>query len=700
VSSANRRSQRISIPQLIRRHYVKVILIGLLTSAVLVPAVFMTSTQSYTAQVELRIDPQTNSVIPGAQGESLGGYYSAYVLTQKFKILKKANVQKALEMATPEAREAITGDTEVSDRMVESIINQVSVNPARDTLILTIELSSESPVGLAEFLNNLVQLYLDEIKNELKSQTTNQLDYSEQMKTDLQNRIASLNAQIRQVSESLASGNFAFDDVPYKAELKIQEQTSVVAENDRILKEKQYNEFVKNLYRSNAGLDSLVEQRLASDSLFQEQKRQLFARIDVLSGQLANLSAQNSSRKEIEDNIARVQAQVQDVENKARDKARKAIENENAGSLEKQRLELYNQYIVAKEYEDAVKKAYANVQGKYANASKQALVGQQLTNEVNDLKMQLARIETAQSNLQGERLGSGFVAVENWAKPPVLPDKSNLSKNLAGSLAFSFLWIIIVVVVFEVLDKRIKSAEELKLYTGIRPSWPISHHQGPLLRVSLEERESVPTKAIRSLATRINQERQTYQVKVVTFAGVTDRSGTTDILINCAHAMTDHCDQILVVDFNLTRSAIATKIGVPLKSQPTVKQLEVSPIESIVFRDQERNVDVLSIRNLDRLENKIVDRVLDLARERYDLILVDGAPILRSSQTEHLFFQSDAVVFVVRGNVCTYPDLKHTLEIAEKFGVQSAALVLNWWKRDKKLEKAEKFAQDSYPDPA
>ena len=44
--------------------------------------------------------------------------------------------------------------------------------------------------------------------------------------------------------------------------------------------------------------------------------------------------------------------------------------------------------------------------------------------------------------------------------------------------------------------------------------------------------------------------------------------------------------------------------------------------------------------------------------------------------------KSDSVVFVVRGNYSKFPDLHHTLELAENFGVQSVGLVLNWYKVD------------------
>lgn len=685
--STSRRAHRISISQAFKRQYLKVLLFGGLSALLSVPLVFFTSKETYTATVQLRIDPQTASVVPGMQSDSLGNYYSAYVQTQKFKILKKGSVERALQGLTPEETLAILHAPAASDADLERLIGRVEVEPARDTLILTISLSGDQPLGLASFLNNLIKAYLDDLRGEAQDQASSQLTVSNQLKVDLQNKISALESRILQISDSISTGNFSFEDIPYKAELKIQEETAVKAENDRVLKEKQYNEFVKNLYKGTASNDALVEQRLSSDPILLEQKRQQLARIETLNNQLAAMSAQNTGRKDLEDQIAKAQAQLADLEAKAREKYRKQIDSEQSGLLEKQRLDLYNQFVVAKEYEEAVKKSYRDVQEKYTTTSKAALQGQQLTKDLAALKDQLSRIDQAQTILENGKQGAGFVTVESWAKPPVLPDKSTLSKTLAIALIGSFAWILVVVVLMEVLDQRVKSSEELKLFTGIRPSWPISNNKTPLVRVTIEERESTVHKAIRSLATRINQERQGSQVKVVSFSGIRDHSGTTEVLINCAHAMTEHCEQILVIDFNVGRPGIAPKLGIPLKSQPTVKQLETSPIESLVYRDQEREIDVLTVRNLDKLENKLVDRIFSLARERYDLVLVDAAPLLKSSNTEHMFFLSDAAVFIVLGNACSFPEIHHTLELAGKFDIRAAALVLNWWKPDRKLQK-------------
>jgi len=696
VSTVNRKAHRVNFSLVFKRHYLKILIFGVLTFLIAAPVIYFTSSKSYTAMVELRIDPRSSSVVLGMES-NIQQYYSEYVATQKFKLLKKQTVEKALRALSPSDLNILLGGRSISEGVIQRFIDTIEVRPAGDSLIMTISYSGSQPEGLAELLNNLVNVYLDEIKAEQQSQSTNRIDFSDKQRSDLEAQIAVLNSQIKQVSEEMATGNFSAEDIPYKAELKIQEEAAVRAENDRILKEKQYSEFVKNLYKATTvGFDSAVEQRVSSDNFLNEQKRLLLSKMDAYNTQLSNLSAQNSGRKELEDNVAKLQAQLVDLESKAREKYRKLLESETAGNLERQRLALYNDYIVAKEFEDAVKKSYKNVQEKYSFVSKRAQTGLSLQVDLTNLKTQLAKVNETRTLLQGDRQTGGYVTVENYAKPPVLPDKSSLSKNIVIAFIVSFLWIVGAVMLYEMMDQRIKSAEELKSFTGIKPSWPISHHKAPLLGVSLHDRESVANKAIKSLATRINQERQNFQVKVVTFSGINPLCGTTEILLNCAHSMTDNCERILVVDFNVGRPGIANKLAIPLKSQPTVKQLESAPLESLVFRDQERDIDVLTVRNLESLENKVVDRVLELARDRYDMVFLDAGPILNTSNTEHLFLQSDSAVFVVRGNNSTFPALQHTMELAGKFGIQSAALVLNWWKNDSKSAKqAQEAAEPS-----
>jgi uncharacterized protein involved in exopolysaccharide biosynthesis/Mrp family chromosome partitioning ATPase len=697
VNTSNHKSQRINIGLVLKRHYKKIVLLGVLTFMIVAPLVYLSNKKTYSAYAELRIDPMYASMVPGNDiSNSISGFYDAYVSTQKFKILKEQNIEKALNALDSKTLGALLGGAPINKLTVEQLTNRISVIPARDSLILSVGVTGGKPEGLAEFLNNVINGYLEELRNEKESQESSRIGFTDKQKTELEAKIASDEAALKQISEEISTGNFNPENVPFQNELRIQEESMIKAQNDRILKEKQYNEFVSQIEKiSSMGGGAQIEERIRGDVFYADQKRNLLSKIESATNQLANMSTENTARRELESNIVNLRDQLQSLETTTKEKYKKQVDSENATSLEKQRLSLYRDYIVAKQFEDAVKASYDNLKSKYSFSSKRILTAKGLEEELANLRTELAKVNSSLTYFQGEQQTTGRVTVENYATTPLVADKSTVSKNLIIALLMSFMWIIGAVFLYEIFDQRVKSPEELKSFTGIKPSWPISHYSGNFATVTIRDQESVVNKAIKSLATRINQERINYQTKIVSFSGVNAQTGATEILLNCAYIMKHNCEKVLVIDLAHEHQGIASKLDIPMKSQPLVRTLAGSSLDKLVFHDVDRDIDVLTILDLEQLDNKNLDRILELAKNEYEIVLLDAAPILKSSNTEHIFMMSDTVIFVVRGNKSLFPDIRHTLELAEKFGVTSAGLVLNWWKESKQAKKKNKAKNKS-----
>jgi polysaccharide biosynthesis transport protein len=72
--------------------------------------------------------------------------------------------------------------------------------------------------------------------------------------------------------------------------------------------------------------------------------------------------------------------------------------------------------------------------------------------------------------------------------------------------------------------------------------------------------------------------------------------------------------------------------------------------------------------------------IIEKAREEYDYIYIDTAPIMVSDTTEYIVMKSDVGVLVVHGNKTTYPDMVRAVDILGKLELKVFSMILNWWK--------------------
>jgi uncharacterized protein involved in exopolysaccharide biosynthesis len=137
VSTVNRKAHRVNFSLVFKRHYLKILIFGVLTFLIAAPVIYFTSSKSYTAMVELRIDPRSSSVVLGMES-NIQQYYSEYVATQKFKLLKKQTVEKALRALSPSDLNILLGGRSISEGVIQRFIDTIEVRPAGDSLIMTI----------------------------------------------------------------------------------------------------------------------------------------------------------------------------------------------------------------------------------------------------------------------------------------------------------------------------------------------------------------------------------------------------------------------------------------------------------------------------------------------------------------------------------------------------------------------------------
>lgn len=672
--------ERMNPEMVLKRNWKIILIVGLLCFIPLTILTLKKEKKYYTAVVSLRVEAVTSSGM-GNGADSILSYYKEYIGTQNYKILKKKNVERALKDLTNEELLSFTGRNKVDDIAIAIATNSITIEQVKMTQIMNIGVVAQKPEGLDKFINRIADIYIEESKKEKVDSAENKIVFLEQEKKKIQEEIIKKNNDIKKITQELATGNLNQEDTPYKAEMKVQETASIEAENERIKKEKEYLQLTKNLEAlKEIPIETDVQEKINSDDVVNEQKKLIYSKLEDINKELLLVADKNEMKKELEKKLEEYKKKLKDIDEEAKKKYTKIINRENEYEVNKKLLNAKMEYEAAKQYEEEVKKSYSELKKKYSESSKKVLSGGNITEEIANLRSNLEKVDEKLIYLSGEKNSEGRTSIENYANGSTIVKNTKTFKKIMFAFGFSFGWILFVVIIYEILDKRVKSVEELKNAIGIKPSWPISKlENNDFLNVSLENNGNIQSKALGSLAVKLNDERLAQKIKVVAFSGVTEKSGVTEIVINTAHYMKGKCSHVLLVEMNSEKPSICEKIGIVKDEKDRMHEfMNGEDINKCVYKDEKRNIDILPYDEDKKLDSKEINLIIDRARNEYDIILLDTAPVLKSYITEQIFLKADIIALVVNGNMTKYSEINKTLEIIEKLNVKSMTLVLNW----------------------
>lgn len=216
-----------------------------------------------------------------------------------------------------------------------------------------------------------------------------------------------------------------------------------------------------------------------------------------------------------------------------------------------------------------------------------------------------------------------------------------------------------MLVIFEMLDQRVKSAADIALIPrtrilGIIPDAeedPTSHSS--IQTVFMDSPNSVLSEHFRQLRTKIVKNMNSHDHKTLLVAGAMPASGATSVATNLAQACVAAGKKTLLIDTNFRRAKVHTAFGL-LENPGLAESLagEKSATECIQ-KTTSAGPDVLaagsrSKRVVERLGTEAMGKVLAEVSALYDIVILDVAPAIVAGDALTLASQVDATMLVVR----------------------------------------------------
>ncbi len=216
-----------------------------------------------------------------------------------------------------------------------------------------------------------------------------------------------------------------------------------------------------------------------------------------------------------------------------------------------------------------------------------------------------------------------------------------------------------VIVVFEMLDQRVKSAADIALIPrtpilGIIPDAaedPAKHTSMETLFI--DSPNSVLAEHYRQLRTKITKKMGHHGHKTLLVAGAMPGSGATNVASNLAQACVAAGKNTLLIDTNFRRAGIHTAFG--LSESPGLGEALAGEktVSECIQKTVDNGPDVLAagarnLRVVERLGTQTMGKVLAETSAMYDVVILDVAPAIVAGDALTLASQVDATMLVVR----------------------------------------------------
>ena len=187
----------------------------------------------------------------------------------------------------------------------------------------------------------------------------------------------------------------------------------------------------------------------------------------------------------------------------------------------------------------------------------------------------------------------------------------------------------------------------------------------------------------RTLKTNLHLPGLSREAKLILFTGPDKDAGTSTVAFNLALTLAwDFSDRrILLVDTNLSDPALQKVFGLPAEPGLMNYLTEDRPFEAVVQPSFMQNLDLVAIGKgstevLSPFDLQKFSTFLDEAKKHYTHIVIDSAPVLRTSDTLIVAAKVDSVVLVTEANQTRY-EVLNEIENRLEGNAKLAGTVLN-----------------------
>jgi len=259
------------------------------------------------------------------------------------------------------------------------------------------------------------------------------------------------------------------------------------------------------------------------------------------------------------------------------------------------------------------------------------------------------------------------VSIVDEATIPGKPVSPNLLVNLAVALVAGLFFGLLTVLIKSQFDQQLRTPEDIAAATGL-PILGIIPKSDLAISIpeELDNPRSALSEAFFSARTHIALSRANGLAKTLSITSSREREGKSTTAYALARTIAKMDLRVLMIDADLRRPSVHRFFGVPNKLGLSELLSANAELAEVVQNTDFENLFVVASGTLppsptELLAHSTLDTVLAKARELYDVVIVDGPPILGMADALLIAAKVDGVVFVAEAEGGTRASLRRAL---------------------------------------
>jgi capsular exopolysaccharide synthesis family protein len=276
------------------------------------------------------------------------------------------------------------------------------------------------------------------------------------------------------------------------------------------------------------------------------------------------------------------------------------------------------------------------------------------------------------------------VAVVNDAELATVPITPRPVRNLVLAGIIGLLVGIGLAAARRALDTTIKTAPELERRAGVPTLGVVAAdrkmRKAPLI---VSDPHGLRSEEIRKIRTNLQFVDVDRPHKVILVSGALGGEGKTTTACNLAIAMAESGKRVILIDADLRKPRAATFLGLPIGAGLTDVLVGATSLDAAKQTWGEGFLTVLSSGSTapnpsELLGSQHMREILDELRGSYDMVVVDGPPLLRVADAAVTAAACDGVLIVVRRGRTRQEQLRESLDSLRNVKAPVLGTVLNF----------------------
>lgn len=327
--------------------------------------------------------------------------------------------------------------------------------------------------------------------------------------------------------------------------------------------------------------------------------------------------------------------------------------------------------------------------------------------EINDKVYSFLSEKKLEAQISRSAILPGASVIE-----PAQPNYSPVSPNEGGvkrqAIIYGLLLGIGAIILIRILNPYIYDKETIESLTnvpiiGVIRKFPHKIEEEGSRILALSKPKSIFAESVRSVRTNLNFLAAEKKSKVICITSEIAGEGKSFVAVNLSSTLSLIDKKVVIIAADLRRSKLHKTLGIPNDVGLTNYLINQNTLDEIIKPTEQEHLDFIPSGPVppnpsELLHTKRMTDLIEELRTKYDIVMIDTAPVGLVSDAIPLIRLSDINVFVIRSGKSKYYSATIPQKIASEYHLDNTVIILNAFKEDILHSRyyTTKFTGESY----